>query len=102
MLLAVPCKDYGARLFLVSGDVMPFTAAFQPYETVQYMSAGNGAAGAPCDPETPEEMRQFIEWQAQLPNTAPIAGDLIEIQVSATGVSIDQLDGYFGESNSDS
>ena len=102
MLLAVPCKDYGARLFLVSGDALPFTGAFEPYETVQYMSAGNGAAGAPCDPETPEQMRQFIEWQARIANTAPIAGDLIEIEVSAKGVTLNQLDGYFSESYSDS
>lgn len=97
LLLAMSCKKYGARLFVVSGDALPFAAAYEPYETVQFMSSGNGMLGAPCDPETPDQMRQFIRWQDGLIDTPPIGGDLIELQVCDKGVKPSRYPSFFQE-----
>lgn len=74
---------------------MPFAAPFQPYETVQFMSSGNGAIGAPCDPETPEQMLDFIRWQSGLSETAGIGGDLIQVEVSERGVKFTSTEAFF-------
>lgn len=93
ILLAVPCPDHGARMFMVASDELPFANPFQPCETVQYMCTGNGDVGAPCDPETPAQMRQFIDWQATLSGETidglsglTIAGNLVEVELSRRGI----------------
>lgn len=95
LLLAFPCADNGARMFVISSDKLPFANAFEPFETVQFMSYGAGFSGAPCDPETPSEMRSYIDWQHSLPNGSPLGGDLIQTEISMTGMKQRRWSDYF-------
>lgn len=96
LLLAYPCEEYGARMFYVGNDVVPFAKAYQPYETVEFMSSGNGepwAAQFSGKDMTPADMRQFIDHQIETPSETihgwtglTIGGNVVEIEVSADGV----------------
>ncbi|BBI19855.1 hypothetical protein EKJ_07020 [Qipengyuania flava] len=95
VLLAFQCADNGARMFLIPGDDLGFAGAFEPFETIQFMSYGATFPGAPCDPETPGEMRRFIEWQKALPNASPYGGDLIQTEISMAGMKQRRWSDYF-------
>lgn len=96
LLIALPCSQYGARLFMVANDDLPFAKAYTPYETVEYMCSGNGApwaaefAGRDL---SPDDMRRFIELQTQHPSDfvdgwsgIGIGGNILEIEVTGEGV----------------
>jgi hypothetical protein len=95
VLLAFPCPDYGARMFMIAADAMPFAAPLEPYETVEYMSSGNGspwAAKFAGKDLTPAMMRKFIDHQIEHPgetvlgwNGHNIGGNIIETRVTAKG-----------------
>ena len=96
LLIAHTCQTYGARMFLISTEDEPFTPAFTPYETIEYMSSGNGtdfAAEFAGRDMTPADMRRFIEHQTTHPceklvggTFVGIGGNIIEIEVQAKGV----------------
>jgi hypothetical protein len=96
LLIAYPCEEYGARMFHIANDAMPFAAAYEPYETVELMSSGNGepwAAQFSGRDMAPADMRRFIDYQVETPSETvfgwtglSIGGNVIEIEVSAEGV----------------
>ena len=96
LLIAFPCSQYGARMFMVANDDLPFAKAYEPYETVEYMCTGNGEAWAAefaGRDLTPNDMRRFIDLQAKHPSAfvdgwagIGIGGNILEIEVSANGV----------------
>jgi len=97
LLLAYPCEEHGARMFHLANDAMPFAAAYEPYETVEFMSSGNGepwAAQFSGRDLTPADMRRFIDYQVETPSETvcgwtglSIGGNVVEIEVSSEGVT---------------
>lgn len=96
LLIAYPCSQYGARMFMVSNADLPFAKAYEPYETVEYMCSGNGepwAAEFAGRDLTPDDMRRFIDLQIEHPadfvdgwSGKGIGGNIIEIEVTGEGV----------------
>lgn len=96
VLLAYPCPEYGARMFLIASDELPFAKPFEPFETVEYMCFGNGepwAAEFAGKDLTPSMMRRFIDRQIENPSQTvlgwqgrTIGGNVVELKVTAEGV----------------
>jgi hypothetical protein len=109
VLLAYPCPTYGARMFHIAADSWPGRVAFEPFETIEYMSSGNGslwAAQFAGRDLTPREMRRFIDYQIADPGESVhgwpsrLGGNLIETKVSAAGVKsrvVREIDGAAAE-----
>lgn len=97
LLIAFPDQEYGARMFLVANDRLPFTAPLEPYELIEFKCSGNGEPWAQTFNErdmTPDDMLSYIEHQRNAPfepipgvHIQGISGDVYEIQVGEGGVS---------------
>ena len=97
LLVAVPCPDYGARLYFIAADETGLTPPFVPLETIEFMSSGNGSkryAEIDALGFTPARMLGFIDYQHETPTETvggrreySIGGEVIELVVSAEGVT---------------
>ncbi|MDP3675766.1 MAG: hypothetical protein Q8R44_11825 [Novosphingobium sp.] len=97
LLVAVPCTDYGARLYFIAADETGLTPPFVPLELVEFTSSGNGSqryAEIDALGFTPARMLEFIDHQYASPTDTvqgwsgcTIGGDAIEVEVSAAGVT---------------
>jgi hypothetical protein len=116
LLITFPCEQYGARMFMLSSDDLPFTPAFQPYETIEYMSSGNGSAWGRklvAKEMTPKRMLRFIDKQIRHPTETVLGwkgasflgGNLIELKVANQRVEsrvVREIDGAALSLNADS
>lgn len=93
LLIAYPCSQYGARMFLIANEELPFAKAYEPHELGEYRSAGNGepwaAEFAGEDLLSPADMRRFIDLQIENPahtvhgwSGHTIGGNIVEIEIS--------------------
>ena len=95
--IAFADEQYGARMFIIANDEMPYGPALEPYETIEFKCSGNGepwaAEFADLD-MTPADMERFIGHQIDTPfevlpglRITGVGGTIFETKVSMAGVS---------------
>lgn len=97
LLIAFADEQYGARMFIIANDDVPYAPPLEPYETIEFKCSGNGepwaAEFADLD-MTPADMERFIEHQIDTPfevlpglRITGVGGTIFETKVSMAGVS---------------
>lgn len=97
LLIAAACPTYGARMYFIAADETPLAPPFEPLETVEFFSSGNGSSRhAELDAKgfTPARVLEFIDYQAETPIPTvegwagqTIGGDIVELCVGEAGVT---------------